>query len=95
MERHIFMETLKSDTPPEGLEAPLKSLWYDKKGQWEKAHALVQDEEDSTSELIHAYLHRKEGDLFNADYWYRRSGRKRPNTSLEEEWLSLITELTL
>jgi len=72
----------------------LQSLWYDAKGNWEKAHTLIQDIEDKDASWIHAYLHRKEGDIGNADYWYRLAGKKRPTVSLEEEWEN-ITETLL
>ena len=75
--------------PPEGLSVYLTSLWYDAKGNWNKAHELIQDVEDTNAAWIHAFLHRKEGDTSNADYWYRRAGRKRPSISLEEEWESI------
>ena len=75
--------------PPEGLSVYLSALWYDAKGNWDKAHELIQDIEDANAAWIHAYLHRKEGDTWNADYWYRRAGRKRPSASLNEEWESI------
>ena len=68
----------------------LTSLWYDAKGDWEKAHAQVDNLKDIGSAWVHAYLHRKEGDLWNADYWYAKANKTRPNISLEEEWESLV-----
>lgn len=67
----------------------LQALWWDGKGDWQKAHDLVDGPSSKSAARIHAYLHRKEGDLWNADYWYRRSGEIRPEVSLEEEWVSL------
>ena len=69
-----FKESLSYDQLPGELSVYLKSLWYDAKGDWEKAHKLIQDVEDNNAAWIHAYLHRKEGDIFNADYWYRAAG---------------------
>ena len=69
------------------------ALWYDAKEDWEKAHELIQDIEDKNAAWIHAYLHRKEGDIWNADYWYRRAGKKRPDASLQNEWEQIATEL--
>lgn len=75
---------------PPGTSAYLESLWYDAKGDWDKSHTIIQDIEDKNAAWIHAYLHRKEGDTGNADYWYSRAGRKRPLISLEQEWEELV-----
>lgn len=69
------------------------SLWYDKRGDWDRAHSIAQDIPSPLGSAIHAYLHRKEGVLWNADYWYGRAGRSRPSVSLEEEWESLAREV--
>lgn len=88
-----FKESLSSDLPPGSFSGYLKALWYDAKNDWEKAHNIIQDIEDKTASWIHAYLHRKEGDTGNADYWYHRAGRKRPAISLEEEWIDIVKTL--
>lgn len=93
MDIDIFKESLKHDTPPLGLAVQLEALWYDGKGDWDYAHDLINDLEDKQSAHVHAYLHRKEGDLWNADYWYRRAGRQRPALTLEEEWEDLVRTL--
>ena len=77
----------------EGLSDHLLALWHEGAGDWEQAHRIVQDMEDADAAWIHAYLHRREGDAANADYWYRRAGRRRPNQSLDEEWASLVEAL--
>jgi hypothetical protein len=87
-----FKESLKLEDPNTGLSVQLRSLWYDGKGDWHKAHAQVDQLTDRASAWVHAYLHRKEGDLWNADYWYRKAGRTRPETSLEKEWEALVVE---
>ena len=76
--------------PPEGINSILLALWYDSKGEWEKSHAIVQDIDTKDAALVHAYLHRKEGDIGNADYWYHRAGTKRTHLSIEDEWVSLV-----
>jgi len=86
MNLHDFISSTSQLHPPEEISVYLTSLWHDAKGNWEKAHDVIQELEDKTASWIHAYLHRKEGDLWNADYWYSKAGRKRPNVSLEEEW---------
>jgi hypothetical protein len=68
-----------------------QALEADRSGNWDKAHELVQDLNASEAAWIHAYLHRKEGDLWNADYWYRRAGKPSFKGTLEEEWDLLNT----
>jgi hypothetical protein len=85
-----FSESLNQNNPPNNLSDYLKALWYDGKGNWQKAHELIQDIEDKSAAWIHAYLHRKEGDIWNADYWYNRAGQKRPSVSLQEEWKDIV-----
>lgn len=93
MDSYTFTESLHASAPPTGISIYLQSLWYDGKGDWEKAHELIQDVEDKTSAWIHAYLHRKEGDLSNAGYWYIRANRSAPVYSLKEEWNVLVGEM--
>ena len=88
-----FQTSLSSGQPPTSLSAYLKSLWYDGKGDWEKAHTIIQDIEDTTAAWIHAYLHRKEGDVFNANYWYNKAGRRMPGYALDKEWEEIVREL--
>ncbi|QXV66269.1 hypothetical protein INP83_04060 [Mucilaginibacter sp. 21P] len=85
-----FQQSLSLTQPPSGLSVQLKSLWYDGKGDWAKAHAEVDQLSDKDSAWVHAYLHRKEGDIWNADYWYSRAGQTRPDVSLQEEWEQLV-----
>lgn len=85
-----FKESLDDANPPVILSPYLQALWYDAKSDWDRSHTIIQDLEDINAAWIHAYLHRKEGDIFNADYWYRKAGRKRPSLSLEEEWVELV-----
>ena len=75
------------------LPLPLQALWYAKQGNWEQAHVLIQNEADADSAWVHAYLHRQEGDLSNARYWYRRSGRSPANIALDREWEEIATSL--
>ncbi len=85
-----FKTSLKLEQHPNGLSVQLKSLWYDGKGDWDKAHAQVDQLSDQASAWVHAYLHRKEGDIWNADYWYKRAGQTCPDISLAEEWEQLV-----
>ncbi len=78
-----FRDSLKSGEPPEGLAPPQAALWWDGKGDWAQAHALVNELDTPAGMAVHAYLHRKEGDTWNAGYWYRRAGRQFHRDSLE------------
>lgn len=85
-----FKESLSQDAPDPQLSTILKSLWYDAKGDWKRAHDFVDQLPGSYAAWVHAYLHRKEGDVWNADYWYARAKKTRPSYSLEEEWANLV-----
>ena len=93
MNLSTFKQTLTLEAPPGDLSEYLQALWWDAKGNWQKAHETIQDLPDKNAAWIHAYLHRKEGDTWNADYWYNRAGKKRPDNSLEEEWDRLVEVL--
>jgi hypothetical protein len=80
-------------TWPEDWHELLKSLAYDRAGDWDSAHGIAQDVPNAPGSAVHAYLHRKEGVQWNAEYWYRRAGRPPFTGSLEEEWLALADEL--
>jgi hypothetical protein len=90
MNLESFKSTITSIQPPKNLSPYLESLWYDAKGDWDKAHLIIQDIADKNASWIHAYLHRKEGDIWNADYWYQKAGKKRPGFTLDEEWDQLV-----
>lgn len=96
MKKPSFIESLETDSePPESLGTELQSLWWIKKGNWEKAHDLAQDAGTRNGDWIHAHLHRVEGDLGNASYWYSRAGKKNCLTTTEEEWNSILETLLL
>jgi hypothetical protein len=84
-----FRRSLKCEHPPRGLAAPARALWQDANGDWERAHKIVAAESTRAAARVHAYLHRKEGDSKNADYWYTRAGAERPHASLRKEWEAL------
>lgn len=87
-----FKQSVIDQRLPDDLPSYLKALWYDGTGDWKTAHDLIDQLTDPRSAHIHAYLHRKEGDIWNADYWYKRAGKKRPEVSLEKEWEMLVKE---
>jgi len=82
--------SLTSEEPPQGLTVPLAALWWDAKGDWARAHGLVDELETGEGMAVHAYLHRKEGEAWNADYWYKRAGRQYHRAKLEDEWMALV-----
>jgi hypothetical protein len=93
MEIEEFRASITRNEPREGLSAPLAALWWDVKGDWARAHALVDELETEEGMAVHAYLHRKEGAASNAEYWYARAGRKYHRPTLEAEWEALVKGL--
>jgi hypothetical protein len=75
------------------FQGVLLALWWDAKGDWEKAHEIAQNVPGPNGAWVHAYLHRKEGDVGNAGYWYRQAGRRVAAGDLRAEWESMVTEL--
>ena len=88
-----FKESLGKSNPPGNIKPSLSALWYDAKGNWDKAHTIAQNIQDYSGSWVHAYLHRKEGDQSNASYWYSRTGKKKPDISLDEEWDQIAEQL--
>jgi hypothetical protein len=85
-----FKASLNNPIPPE-VPTLLQALWHDVRGDWGKAHDLAQEVNTKDGSWVHAYLHRKEGDKFNAQYWYSRANKKMPAYSLEQEWEELVS----
>ena len=80
--------------PEDFNDRPLiKALLLDRQGDWKGAHEIAQEQKNAQGDLVHAYLHRKEGDISNADYWYKRAKAIRPECSLEDEWLDILKNL--
>ena len=88
-----FLDSLAGKAPKRGLSIAREALWWDAKGDWAKAHECAQAQEDKTGAWVHAYLHRKEGDLSNAGYWYRRAGKPVGAGTLEQEWQTIAAAL--
>ena len=88
-----FRDALAEPKPPAGLAAPLEALWYAARGDWDRAHRIVMDAKGRDAAWVHAYLHRKEGDLDNARYWYRKAHRPEATGTLEAEWEAIAADL--
>ena len=88
-----FKSSLSGATPAPNVSPPLAALWWAAKGDWTRAHVIVQDEAGVDAAWVHAYLHRVEGDLGNAGYWYRRAGKPVASGPLEAEWDGVVSTL--
>jgi hypothetical protein len=97
MKPSLTLEELKTSlaelNPPASLTNPLTALWWDAKGDWARAHDLLQDDNSPDGSWVHAYLHRKEPDPANAAYWYRRAGKPTASGDFESEWEAIVTHL--
>jgi hypothetical protein len=89
-----FERSLEAAQPPASVHLALQALWWDGKGDWNKAHECAQaDEGDPSCDWVHAYLHRKEGDASNARYWYGQAGKPVAKNTLPEEWRAIVQAL--
>lgn len=89
--KNLHFDFLSSDSSQWKDSPVLLALWYDAQGNWALAHDQVDHLSGKDAARIHAYLHRKEGDQWNANYWYSKAGERIPDKSLEEEWEELVT----
>ncbi|MBZ0166661.1 MAG: hypothetical protein K8I00_07615 [Candidatus Omnitrophica bacterium] len=85
-----FQKSLADDLPPQVCPPLLQALWWDANNNWKQAHRIAQDIATRDGSRVHAYLHRKEGDNFNAGYWYSQAGLPEFEGSLEAEWTDLV-----
>jgi len=93
MKLQEFRATLENSAPPPELPLFLTALWWDAKGDWQRAHECAQQGETREHAWVHAYLHRKEGDAANAHYWYRQAGRPIASGALNDEWTRIVQAL--
>lgn len=92
MDVELFRESALSESRVE-LPFPLLGLWYDARGDWSGAHEAVQSDDSPEAAWVHAYLHRKEGDVGNAGYWYRRAGKAPASGDFDAEWEQIARAL--
>ena len=85
-----FISSIGKNIPPDNLTTLLLALWWEKKGDWTQAHKITQEIHTKNAALVHAYLHRREGELSNANYWYQTAGESAFNGSMEEEWGKIV-----
>ena len=88
-----YIKSLDGAAPAPNLSAPLVGLWWAAKSDWDRAHKIVQDEDSRDAAWVHAYLHRVEGDLGNAGYWYRQAHKPVAATPLETEWEAIVSAM--
>jgi hypothetical protein len=88
-----FKASLANAKPADNLTPPLAALWWAAKGDWDAAHKIVMNEDSKDAAWVHAYLHRVEGDLSNAGYWYRRAGKPAASDALDAEWQRIVDAL--
>jgi hypothetical protein len=88
-----FKSSLSGAAPASNISPPLAALWWAAKGDWTRAHEIVQDEAGVDAAWVHAYLHRVEGDLGNGGYWYRRAGKSVASGPVEVEWGRVVSAL--
>ena len=88
-----FRASLSGTAPASTFAPPLAGLWWAAKGDWDRAHKIVQDDPSREAARVHAYLHRVEGDLGNAGYWYRQAGQPVAKDTLQAEWERIASAL--
>ena len=93
MQLEDFIQSIKEESPSAGLSEPLQAMWHARKGDWETAHNIAQSIGTELGSWIHAYLHRVEGDLSNADYWYKRAGKLPHSGSTEAEADDIVNSI--
>jgi hypothetical protein len=93
MDAAALKTSLGAPAPPTGVSVSLQALWQAAKGDWDAAHGLAQSDQTPAGAWVHAHLHRIEGDLPNAGYWYQRAGRPVSDADLDSEWADIVNEL--
>lgn len=98
---NAILSSLNEAAPPQSLSEPLQALWWLKKGnlamgdEWEKGHGICQTAEGVHDyDWVHALSHWIEGDMGNANYWYRRINKERVGANVSDEWDHLVAELS-
>ena len=93
MDERDFEAAVQSGSLPAGAPPLVRALWHEARGEWDRAHAIAQADDGPDGAWVHAYLHRAEGDLGNAGYWYRRAGRRATEGPLADERAAIVQAL--
>ena len=93
MDLNEFKASVNAEAPPDDIGDALRALWHQARGEWDRAHELVQDQDDDSGAWVHAHLHRVHGEDGNAGYWYRRAGKPHARVPLNEEWDEIVAAL--
>jgi hypothetical protein len=93
MDINAFRASLAAAVPPPDIGPALQALWWDAKGEWDRAHDCAQGDEGAAGDWVHAYLHRKQGDPGNAAYWYRCARKPIGAGSFDDEWQAIATAM--
>ena len=88
-----FERSLTQAAPPAGLTRALEGLWYERRGDWDRAHQIAQEIAGPDGAWVHAYLNRREGDQSNAEYWYQQASKPIARGTLDEEWRAIVEAL--
>ena len=90
----LYRDSLSDEAPPANFDPALQGLWWAGKHDWDRAHGCVQQHEgDRRCDWVHAHLHRIEGDLTNAGYWYRQAGQQMATVPTDQEWEQIAVAL--
>jgi hypothetical protein len=90
---NAFVLSLDGADPPPFATPVLRAIWHGLRGEWDAAHELAQAQDDAEGAWAHAWLHRIEGDIANADYWYRRARRPSRRGDTRDEGLEIAKTL--
>lgn len=93
MDYNLFNHTLDMASPPDNFIPELKAMWWERKNYWDKGHDIIQNIPGKDAAWVHAYMHRKEGDISNASYWYNRAGRQTEEGDIVEEFRAIVMYL--
>lgn len=90
MTKDEFKNSLSATQPPHGVSPVLEAMWHQANGNWDQAHEIAQSQKSRDGDWVHAFLHRDEGDLSNASYWYRRADKPVASGPIADEWEQLV-----
>ena len=93
MKEDEFRASLSNAVPPTNASPALCALWWQRNGNWARAHSIAQSDSGEDTAWAHALLHREEGDLANAAYWYGRAKQEPSRMPVDEEWDQIVSKI--